>query len=90
MSEKGACKGINSRTVRIGLVDGTQINACVNIDREPGYDRLSDLISSDRDSFLVLMNSIMYTGGLNSPEKHDTLFINKRHILWATPDEESL
>ena len=88
MANEKICKDINSRTIRIALVDGTQINACVNIDRETGYDRLSDLISSDREPFLILMNAIMYTGGLNSPEKHETLFINKDHILWATPEEE--
>ena len=90
MSEHEACKDINTRTIRIALVDGTQINACVNIDREPGYDRLSDLISSDREPFLILMNSSIYKAGFDNPEKYDTLFINKEHILWATPEDNPI
>jgi len=86
MSDQEICKDINSRTVRIALVDGTQINACVNIDRDPGYSRLSDLVSSDREPFLILMNSTMRKPGVKIPETHETLFINKEHILWATPE----
>lgn len=87
MSKQEVCKDINSRTIKITLVDGTQINACVNIDREPGYSRLSDLISSEHEPFLILMNSTMYKPGFKHPEKYDTLFINKDHILWATPED---
>ena len=87
MEGQEVCKDINTRTIRVSLVDGTQISACVNIDRQPGYNRLSDLISSDREPFLILMNSTMYIPGLDMPEKHDTLFINKDHILWATPED---
>jgi hypothetical protein len=88
MAEQPVCKEINSRSVRITLLDGTQIDACVNIDREPGYSRLSDLISSDREPFLVLMNSTMRKPGVKLPEIHETLFINKDHILWATPENK--
>ena len=83
-------KDINSHTIRVALVDGTQINACVNIDRAPGYNRLSDLISSDREPFLILMNSTLYKAGFENPEKHETLFINKDHILWATPEDKQM
>jgi len=87
MEGQDFCKDINTRTVRVTLVDGTQITACVNIDREPGYNRLSDLISSDREPFLILMNSTMIKAGFVNPTKHETLFINKDHILWAAPEE---
>jgi hypothetical protein len=80
-------KDMNTRTIRITLVDGTRISASVNIDRQPGYSRLSDLISSDREPFLVLINSSVYRSGLDFPEKYETLFVNKDHILWATPEE---
>jgi hypothetical protein len=86
MSKQEICKDINSQTVKITLVDGTQVNACVNLDRDPGYSRLSDLISSDREPFLILMNPTIYKPGLENPEKHETLFINKKYILWATPE----
>ncbi|MBU1341936.1 MAG: hypothetical protein KKE44_10170 [Proteobacteria bacterium] len=81
-------RDMNTRTIRINLVDGTQINASINIDRQPGYSRLSDLISSDREPFLVLINSTMYKPGFDNPIKHETLFINKEHILWATPEDQ--
>lgn len=90
MGEQEFCKNMNTRSIRISLVDGTQISACVNIDRQPGYSRLSDLISSDREPFLILMNSTMYIPGVAAQERYDTLFINKEHILWATPEESQL
>ncbi len=79
-------KDINSETIRIALSDGTQIKAYVNIDREPGYDRLSDLISAE-EPFLILMNATMYISSQDRPINHETLFINKDHIVWATPVE---
>ncbi len=33
MEEHKFCKDLNTRTIRVALVDGSQINACVNIDR---------------------------------------------------------
>lgn len=90
MGEQDVCKDINSRTIRVTLVDGTQISACVNIDRQPGYNRLSDLISSDREPFLILMNSTMHKTGQKNPQRFETLFINKEHILWATPEDQAM
>lgn len=90
MEDQEFCRDINSRTIRVTLVDGTQISACVNIDREPGYNRLSDLISSDREPFLVLMNATLYKPGHEKPAKHGTLFINKDHILWASPEDQQI
>jgi hypothetical protein len=80
-------RDINSGIIKVTLVDGTQISACVNLDRQPGYNRVSDLISSDREPFLILMNSTMYKKGFESPLKYETLFINKDHIMWATPED---
>jgi hypothetical protein len=88
MSEQKPCLDINTRTIKLALIDGSHINACVNIDRQPGYDRLSDLVSSEKEPFLILMNSTMYKSGYDSPVKYDTLFINKEHILWATPEDQ--
>lgn len=90
MEGQSFCRDIKSRTIRLTLVDGTQISACVNIDREPGYNRLSDLISSDREPFLIVMNSTLYKNGFETPTKHETLFINKDHILWAAPEDQQM
>jgi len=87
MDDHDYYKDMNTRTIRITLVDGTRISASVNIDRQPGYSRLSDLISSDREPFLVLINAAVYHSGLDHPERYETLFVNKDHILWATPEE---
>jgi hypothetical protein len=87
MDDHDFYKDMNTRTIRITLVDGTRISASVNIDRQPGYSRLSDLISSDREPFLVLINSSVYHSGQDFPEKYETLFVNKDHILWATPED---
>jgi small nuclear ribonucleoprotein (snRNP)-like protein len=88
MHENDFFKDLNTRTIRVTLVDGTQINASVNIDRQPGYSRLSDLISSDREPFLVLMSATIYKDGIENPARYETLFVNKDHILWATPEEQ--
>ena len=88
MEDREFFKDLNTRTIRVTLVDGTQINASVNLDRQPGYSRLSDLISSDREPFLVLMNSTLYKEGLENPTKYETLFVNKDHILWASPEDQ--
>ena len=81
-------RDINSRSLRIALVDGTSIHASVNIDRSPGYDRLSDLVSSDREPFLILMDATVQKPDLEKSIRHKSLFINKEHILWAAPDDD--
>jgi len=80
-------KEIESRTIRIKLVDGTQINGQVNIKRDPSYDRLSDLVATNREPFLVVFKAHVYEQGLDNPAKIPTVFVNKSHILWAIPDE---
>ncbi len=80
-------KEIESRTIRIQLVSGTKISGQININRDDGHDRLSDLISSDRGSFLVAFNVTLNRADLDKPVKHKTMFINKDHIEYATPDD---
>ncbi|MCD4723152.1 MAG: hypothetical protein K8S13_25325 [Desulfobacula sp.] len=81
-------KEVKARIIRLRLVDGTHVNGQININREQGYDRLSDLIANDRDLFLILYNVMVHHGNIDNPTKHKTLFINKDHILWAEPDED--
>jgi hypothetical protein len=75
------------RTIHIQLIDGTKIDGQVNINREPGHDRLSDLIETNREPFLVVFNATTYTDELQNPLRHQTIFVNKEHIIWATPDD---
>ncbi len=79
---------MKGRIVRLKLIDGSLINGQANIAREPGYERLSDLIRDPNDTFIVLFNAILYDKGVENPLKHKTLFVNKTHILWVEPDED--
>ncbi len=78
---------IEERVIRIKLTDGTQIHAKINIKRDPGYDRLSDIVASSKEPFLVLSNATSYHKDFTEPVQHRTLFVNKDHIMWASPDE---
>ncbi len=75
------------RIIRIKLTDGTQVNAQINIKRDPGYDRLSDIVASSKEPFLILSNATSFHKDLNEPVQHKTLFVNKDHIMWASPDD---
>lgn len=81
-------KETKDRIIRIHLIDGSQVNGQVNINRDPQYDRLSDLIASEREPFLILSNVTIYQTDLDNPVKHKTLFVNKTHIIWASPEED--
>lgn len=80
-------KTIDSRRVRLRLVDGTTVNGHANINKDPGYGRLSDLITNKEEQFLTLINATSYQADIEQPVKHPVLLINKRHIVWAAPDE---
>ena len=83
----GNTQEIDSRIIRMVLVDGTQINGQVNIRRKPGHDRVSDLVTSGNEDFLVVYTATMYKSGKDEPIKHPVIFVNKRHILYAAPEE---
>jgi hypothetical protein len=85
---KSGSPQVNARIIRLKLVDGTLVNGQVNINRDHGYDRLSDLVANFREPFLILYNVTVHYGTIDNPVKHKTLFVNKDHILWAEPDEE--
>ncbi len=81
-------KTIDGRIIRLKLIDGSQINGLVNVNRMKGFDRLSDFVASNDEPFLILFNASSYHPDMGEPVKHETLFINKQHIIWAEPDEE--
>lgn len=82
----GKVKKIESRIIRIKLIDGTSISGQVNLKREPGHDRLSDLVGNS-ESFLIVINATLNEVGLDNPIRHKTIFVNKDHIIFATPEE---
>ncbi len=81
-------KLIESRIIRMRLIDGTQVNGQVNLNRNTDYDRLSDLICNNRDSFLILFKATSHHKDMDDPVRHETLFVNKSHIIWASPDQD--
>ncbi|MFA5904555.1 MAG: hypothetical protein WC836_11535 [Desulfobacula sp.] len=81
-------KEVKNRIIRLRLADGTMISGQVNINRDHGYDRLSDLVANYREPFLILYNVSVHLCHLDTPVGHKTLFINKDHIVWAEPDED--
>ena len=85
--EESQTKEIKDRIIRIKLIDGTKVNGRVNINRSDGFDRVSDLVNSEQNPFLTVMDATLYDKELENPARHKTLFINKIHILWATPEE---
>ncbi len=80
-------KEINDRTIKIKLVDGSRINGRVNINRNKGFDRVSDLVSNSQEPFLILIDATAYEADIEIPVKYKTLFVNKNHIIWASPDD---
>ena len=89
MSKKDTTgKDVKARIIRLRLVDGTLVNGQININRDQGYDRLSDLVTNHSEPFLILYNVTVHHGNIDNPIKHKTLFINKDHIIWAEPDED--
>ena len=89
MGEKDTTvKETRTRIVRLKLVDGTLVNGQVNINRDQGYDRLSDLVANHRDPFLIMYDVTSHPGNIDNPIRYKTLFINKAHIIWAEPDED--
>jgi hypothetical protein len=81
-------KEVKDRIIRLRLTDGTMINGQININRDHGYDRLSDLVANYREPFLIIYNVTVHLVHMDTPIRHKALFINKDHIVWAEPDED--
>lgn len=80
-------KDIKDRIIKIKLIDGSRINGRVNINRNHGFDRVSDLVANDREPFLILIDATAYQADIEIPVKFKTIFVNKNHIIWASPDD---
>lgn len=80
-------KPIENRIVRLETINGYTITGQTNINREPGYNRLSDLVANNDEDFIVIVNATMTRENLEKTIKHKTLLVNRAHIVWVAPDE---
>jgi hypothetical protein len=69
------------RQITIKTTDGATLSGKVNIGIK---ERLSDLFTKDEGKFVILFG----VEQLGAPGK--VFFINKRHIVWAEPEEEQI
>ena len=79
---------VNSRTLRIQMIDGAMIIGQINIDRAPGYERVSDMVTENSEPFLVMFQVRVHGENRVEPACFKTLFVNRQHILWAAPEED--
>ncbi len=66
------------QTITIMTVDGATIQGKVYI---PSEERMSDLFTKSESQFIVMVNAV------SRDVQDKTLFINKKHIIWAEPEE---
>jgi len=66
------------QTITIMTVDGATIQGRVYITADG---RMSDLFTKSESPFLVMVNAV------SRDVQDKTLFINKKHIIWAEPEE---
>ena len=66
------------KTITIRTSDGSTIHGKVNIAKQK---RVSDIFTSSEDLFIVMVD----VSCENSFDR--TMFVNKRHIVWAEPEE---
>jgi len=65
------------QTITIMTVDGATIQGKVYI---PEEGRMSDLFTKSESPFLVMVDAV------SRDVQDKTLFINKKHIIWAEPE----
>ncbi len=73
----------NPRGVTIRTVDGFTFSGTINLGVN---ERLSDIFTKEKKPFIVLCD-VTFDGGKGGTGK--VLFINKRHIVWAEPEEQA-
>lgn len=81
-------KKITPRILRIRLIDGSLVTGQLNLERHPGYERVSDLLTINTETFIVMMGVSVNRSDLDATQRYKTLCINKDHIIWAAPDED--
>ncbi len=71
--------------IRLKLLDGTQLNGQIDLNRHSGFDKVTDIISNYEDPFLTLDQVTIYGSDFQTREKYNVLLINKTQILWIEP-----
>ncbi|MES0446310.1 MAG: hypothetical protein ABUJ92_07165 [Desulfobacterales bacterium] len=66
------------KKITIRTSDGSTIHGKVNI---AGKKRVSDIFTSNEDLFVVMVD-VSFENSFGR-----TMFVNKRHIVWAEPEE---
>lgn len=71
----------NPKRVTIRTVEGHGLSGKINLGRN---ERLSDIFTRGERPFIVLYD-VTFDGGKGGVGK--VLFVNKKHIVWAEPEE---
>lgn len=66
------------RNISLHVSNGSTIQGKVNIS---GKERVSDIFTQDDPPFIVLVDAMVREGHSR------ILFVNKRHIIWAEPED---
>jgi rRNA processing protein Gar1 len=82
MSVKVISRRIDARKVTIKMVDGSLVQAKVNVYHdEEVVQRVSDIFTKVRDPFIVVFDATA------EGKSGRVLIINKRNIAWVSPEE---
>ena len=79
---------VESRILRLKCADGSRITGSVNLNRFPGQDRASDIVTKNTEQFIVMYNVTVDSSDFDKPNKYKTLMVNRDYIVWAAPDED--
>jgi hypothetical protein len=78
MDKSGKDYQVEYKNITIKTTDGSTIYGQINIGEK---ERVSDIFTSTQSPFVVMVD-VSYKENVGK-----TIFINKRHIVWAEPDE---
>jgi hypothetical protein len=83
MNVKIISRKLNPKTVSLRLVDGSLVKGKINLHHDEAViQRVSDIFTRVDDPFLVVFDATME----GKPGK--VLIINKRNIIWASPEDD--
>lgn len=78
-----------SRILRLKCSDGSLIRGSVNLNRfEEGFERASDVVTKNREPFIVMYNVTVDSSDYEKPVRYKSLLVNRSFIIWAVPDED--
>ncbi len=78
MEESNNIQTPEYRSITVRVSNGTTIQGKVNI---TGRERASDIFTQSDPPFIVLVDAMVREG------YSKILFLNKRHIIWAEPED---